>query len=256
MAVQAQLCREKMGVPLPMCGLQDWMVNPAPAAAPFQAGSSLQDVPFHPQQNAQNLVPMAVSQPIDAQLEIQRQEIDCFLQLRNERLRYVLREQRKQQQTILLKSMESKALYLMKRKEEELARATKKKMELEACLRKLEMESESWQRLAKANEAKVMDLNKRLEQVRESLIWVSSSAEDEESIYYGSCDRDEEERDNNIQEEDSKKKMACKHCNTRSSYVLFLPCRHLCSCNSCEAFLVACPVCGSVKEASIKVYWV
>ncbi|KAK9005435.1 hypothetical protein V6N11_042869 [Hibiscus sabdariffa] len=227
MAVQAQLCYEIMGLPLPIL----------PSS---EAGFSLQEVPC--QQNTLNSASMAVSQPLDSQLEIQRQELDCFLQLQNERLRYALREQRKQQLGIMLKSVvDSKALYLMRRREEDLARATKKRMELEACLRKVEMESEAWQRLAEANESKVLGLSKRLEQAKDRN---SSSAEDEESIFHGSRNK---ERDN---------RMACKHCNSRSSCVLFLPCRHLCSCKSCEPLLVACPVCKSVKEGSIKVVWV
>ncbi|XWS25931.1 hypothetical protein CRYUN_Cryun27aG0109700 [Craigia yunnanensis] len=272
MAVQAQLYPENMGLPLPMCGLQDWMVNPAPAVPSFEADFcfSLQDpsqqtVPFHLQQNSQNfasaasfsssstydtLLSMALSQSLDAQLETQRQELDCVLQLQNERLRSGLREQRKRQLTILLKSIESKALYLMRRKEEDLARATKKTMELEACLRKAEMERESWQRLAKGNEAMVMDLSNTLEQVRESLVWVGNKAEDAGSFFCGSCDREQ----GDVKEES--KKMACKHCNSRSSCVLFLPCRHLCSCKSCDAFLDSCPVCKSVKETSMNVFWV
>ncbi|KAL4273954.1 hypothetical protein GQ457_13G008110 [Hibiscus cannabinus] len=226
MAVQAQLCYEIMGLPFPIL----------PSS---EAGFSLQEVPS--QQNAQNSASMAVSRPLDSQLEIQRQELDCFLQLQNERLRYALREQRKQQLGIMLKCVDSKASYLMRRKEEDLARATKKRMELEACLRRVEMESDAWQRLAEANESMVMGLSKRLEQAKNRN---TSSAEDEESIFHCSCDK---ERD---------KGMACKHCNSRSSCVIFLPCRHLCSCKSCEPLLVACPVCKSVKEGSIKVVWV
>ncbi|XP_022751992.1 probable BOI-related E3 ubiquitin-protein ligase 2 [Durio zibethinus] len=272
MAVQAQLYPENMSLPLPM-GLQDWMVNTAPAVPSFEADfcfslhdPSQQMVPFHPQQYAQNLasaasssssskydafLSVALSQSLDAQLEMQRQELDCILQLQNERLRSALREQRKRQLAILLKSMESKALYLMRRKDEDLAKATKKTMELEASLRKAEMEIESWQRLSKANEATVMDLSNTLEQVRESLVWVSNTAEDAESLFYGSCDTDQQG-----EVKDESKKMACKHCNSRSSCVLFLPCRHLCSCKSCDAFLDSCPVCKSVKEASMKVFWV
>ncbi|XVE56193.1 hypothetical protein DITRI_Ditri03aG0218000 [Diplodiscus trichospermus] len=267
MAVQAQLYPENMSLPLPMCGLQDWMVNPAPAVPSFEADPcfslhedpSQQTLPFYLQQNAQNLasaasstcdsfLTVALSQSLDTQLEMQRKELDCILQLQNERLKSALREQRKRQMASLLKSMESKALYLIRRKEEELARATKKTMELEASLRKAEMESESWQRLAKANEAMVMDLSNTLQQVRESLVWVSNTAEDAESLFCGSFDRDHQQEESN--------EMACKHCNSRSSSVLFLPCRHLCSCKSCEAFLDSCPICKSVKEASRRVFWV
>ncbi|XVF63654.1 hypothetical protein PTKIN_Ptkin09bG0104100 [Pterospermum kingtungense] len=269
MAVQAhELYPENMGLPSPMCGLQDWMVNPAPAVPSFEADfcfGALQDpsqemVPFHLLQNAQNLasasssssttcdtfLSMALSQSLDAQLEMQRQELDCILQVQSERLRSALRERRKRQLAILLKSMESKAFNLMRRKEEDLAGALNKTMELEACLRKAEVEKNSWQRLAEANEAMVTDLSNTLQRVRESLVCVSNRAEDAESLYCGSSDREQGES----------KKMACKHCNSRSSCFIFLPCRHLCSCKSCEVFLDACPVCKSVKETSMKVFWV
>ncbi|OMO87383.1 hypothetical protein CCACVL1_09092 [Corchorus capsularis] len=283
MAVQAQLFPENMGFPLPMCGLQDnWMLNPAPAILPFETDFcfSLQDpnvyqqttIPFHLLQNAQNLasasasssstcdsfLSMALPKSLDAQLEMQRQELDCILQFQNERLKSALQEQRKRQLGTILKNMESKALYLIRRKEEDLARATKKTMELEANLRKLEMESDSWQRLAKENEALVLDLGNTLEKVRENLVWNSNNnrAEDAESIFYGSCDTQQQGGREMVNHEEESRKMACKNCNSRSSCFLFLPCRHLCSCKSCEAFLDSCPVCKSVKEASMKVFWV
>ncbi|KAE8729275.1 hypothetical protein F3Y22_tig00003725pilonHSYRG00299 [Hibiscus syriacus] len=210
--------------------------------------SSTDDGSFHLDQNAQNLasavsssssmcdgfLSMAFFQSLDAQLE-------------NERLKSVLLEQRKRQLATLINVMESKALHLMKRKEEDLARARKKTLELEACLKKVEMESKTWERLAKTNEAIALDLSNAVEQVKEGLIMVSNAAEDAESVCCGSCDDQQEVK--------SSKKIACKHCNSRSSCVLFLPCRHLCSCMSCEAFLDSCPVCKAVKEASMKVFW-
>ncbi|XP_039021608.1 probable BOI-related E3 ubiquitin-protein ligase 2 [Hibiscus syriacus] len=211
MAAQTQFCYENPGSPLPIL----------PSS---ETGFCLQELPF--QQNAS----MAVSQPLDVQLEIQRRELDFFLQLHNERL------------SSLLQSIETKALYLMRQREEDLARARKKRMEVEERLRRVEMENRSWQRLAEANESMVMDLSKRLAMER-------CSAEDEGSIFRGSCNKDQqqEERDN---------KMACKHCNSRGSCVVFLPCRHLCSCISCEPLLVSCHVCKSVKEGSIRAFWV
>ncbi|KAA3485079.1 putative BOI-related E3 ubiquitin-protein ligase 2 [Gossypium australe] len=113
--------------------------------------------------------------------------------------------------------MEWEALYLMKRKEKDLARATKKTMELEAFLKKAEMENEWWERLAKANEA--MD--------KEELIRVNNNntAEDAESHCCGSCDQRDDQ-----QGEKKSKKVACKHCRSRSSCVLFLPCRQITYC--------------------------
>ncbi|MBA0809869.1 hypothetical protein Gohar_001901 [Gossypium harknessii] len=229
MVVQSQLYPENLGLlPWPMCALQDWM-PPIPAPPQPVFCFSLQQpaqntLPFHIQQNAHNLastsspsssslsmcdnfLSMTLSQALDAQLEVQRQELDCILHFQARVLSF----------------------------------------------NKTEMESEWWERLAKANEAMVMDLSNTMEQVKEELIRVSNknTAEDTESHCCGSCDQRDDQ-----QGEKKTKKVACKHCRFRSSCVLFLPCRHLCSCISCEAFLDSCPVCKSVKEASMNVFWV
>ncbi|GMI96860.1 hypothetical protein HRI_003355300 [Hibiscus trionum] len=249
MAVQAHLYPEDLGLPLPMCALQDWLTFPVPS---FDADFCYP--PSHLDQNASSIcdgfLSMPLSQSLDVQMEVQRQELDCFLHLQNERLKSVLREQRKRQLAALIKVMEPKALHLMRKKEEDLARATNKRAELEACLKKAEMESERWERVAKANEAMVLDLSNALEQVKEGLMQVGGAAEDAESLCRGSRDQRDDEQ------EGSSKKIACKQCKCRSSCVLFLPCRHLCSCMSCGAVLDSCPVCKSVKEASMKVFWV
>lgn len=184
----------------------------------------------------------------------------------NEKLRLVLQEQRKQQVGTLLKKIESKATALLRQKDEEIARGVKRTMELQDLLKKLETENQTWMRAAQEKEAMVVSLNSTLEQMREraSCCPTNGAAEDAESC----CDV--EERENTAAAEDEeeegdssdveqrrlKKKakttMVCRGCNSRSSCVLFLPCRHLCSCKACEAFLDSCPVCQTVKKASIE----
>ncbi|XP_044480273.1 probable BOI-related E3 ubiquitin-protein ligase 2 [Mangifera indica] len=268
MAVQAQLYPENLG--LPMCGLQDCMPYPLPASDTDISFTLHHHERQHPrfahlQQTSQNLAldcnrgasssssccrsifSMTLSQSLDAQLELQRQEIDCILQMQNDRLRSALQEQRKQQLVIVLENMESKAMNLMRLKEEDLAQARKKRMELEVYLRKAEMESESWQRVAKENEAMVMDLSNTLEQVRQRKVLVSNNRADGAESCSGSWYEEEVKEEN--------RKIACKRCNFRNSCIIFLPCRHLCSCRLCEASLDSCPVCNSAKETSMEVFW-
>ncbi|KAM5565182.1 putative BOI-related E3 ubiquitin-protein ligase 2 [Rosa sericea] len=191
---------------------------------------------------------------LTAQLDLQRREIDCILQLQNEKLRFALQEQRKRQLAALLSNFESRTSSLMWQKEEHLSQARKRAMELQDCLRKAEMETETWQRLAKANETTVMDLNNALEQVKERMVLCSNEADDAES-FCGSCEKQQQQV---LSEKAAHKKLGldCKSCNARRSCVLFLPCRHLCSCKFCEAFLDCCPVCKSTKEASMEVFLV
>ncbi|KAL5706439.1 RING-type E3 ubiquitin transferase [Ranunculus cassubicifolius] len=179
--------------------------------------------------------PMGFSQSSLAfQLEEQRQEIDRFILLQNERLRITMEEERKRQQFILLRRLESKALILLKQKYEELAKENRKTLMLEDCIRKVEMEKQAWQSVAKESESMVIALSNTLEQV---------GVEDADTCCSQSSSSNR-----------ATGKMSCKVCNTRPSCVVILPCRHLCSCKSCESLLDYCPVCKSVKKACINVF--
>ncbi|KAF9621426.1 hypothetical protein IFM89_021465 [Coptis chinensis] len=170
----------------------------------------------------------------------------------NERLRATLQEQRKQQQLVLLKRLESKTQNLLRQKDEELAKASRKTMELEDCIRKVDMENQAWQRVAKENESMAIALSNTLEQVKENASCLAigiGSAEDAES-----CCCEPSYRVSKVAAMEERNKMTCKVCNSRNSCILFLPCRHLCSCKSCESLLDSCPVCKSVKKACIDVY--
>lgn len=184
--------------------------------------------------------------------EKQRQEIDHYIRLQNERLRLVLQEQKRQQLGLLLKKLESKALPILKQKDEEIAQAAKRTVELGEFLKKLEFENQTWQRMAQENEAMVVSLNNTIEQLREnSSGCFNNGAEDSESC----CDVSSGAEEGLLDAADDtarKMVMVCKGCNSRNSCILFLPCRHLCSCKACEAFLDSCPVCQTPKKASIE----
>lgn len=174
-----------------------------------------------------------------------------FLTQQNESLRLALQEQNKQALAVLFNNVESKALRLIREKEEDLARATVRAMELQECLKKVEMERETWQGLAKANESMVIDLNNALERERERLVLFSNTAEDAAS-FCGSGDQREDRGQDEVKRRC--KRMTCKGCYSRSSCVLFLPCRHLCSCKLCEALLDSCPVCNAEKVKGVEVF--
>lgn len=174
-----------------------------------------------------------------------------------------LREQGKQQAATLLRKIELKTAIMLRHKEEEIAQAAKKTMELEIFLRKLETENQLWQRIAQENEAMAISLNNRLDQMREER--VSNSFEDAESccdinvenstaVAGGDCEAPARNRANRgcSVSEQGRNKMICRGCNCRNSTVIFLPCRHLCSCKNCESVLNSCPVCETQKKATIE----
>lgn len=239
MAIEAQLYSENFEFALG--GSQDLFVE---NACGFNSSC------FVPQQQQQS-VPFGqtrdFSRGFSAQIEKQRMEIDGFICLQNERLRLALQEQRKRQNTLFLKKYESRTLLLLKQREEPISKAQNRSIELQDFLQRLEIENQVWQRLAKENEAKVASLNCTIQRLKEAVNLSSKGAEDAESC----CQIMEEERRENWDHFNSKK-IICRSCNYRNSCVLMLPCRHLCSCKDCEAFLDSCPVCGMVKKACIE----
>ncbi|GAV82601.1 zf-C3HC4_3 domain-containing protein [Cephalotus follicularis] len=282
MAIQAQMCTDNIGFPL--CGSQDLVDN---GFGCVNSGfnqfvynlqqQQLQQEYMQQQQRNQSLcfgngvlvVPnsknnnnnSSMAYPLMDQVEKQRQEINQYIRSQNDRLRVVLQEQRRQQLALLVKKIESRTSILLRQKDEEIVQATKRAMELEIFLKRLEMENQTWQRVAQENEAMVVSLNNTLDQLREraSSCCFNNEAEDVESC----CDMNSEEEteknrgfcvnDDNIEAERQNSVMMCRVCNTRNACVLLLPCRHLCSCKACEAFLESCPICGIAKKASIEV---
>lgn len=135
----------------------------------------------------------------------------------------------------------------MLQKDEELALARNKTRELQYFLKGAEMEARAWEKAAKEKEAIVCDLNNRLNQVKEKDCLFPNPAQVDDAVSF--CDSS-----SGSKTEEPSKKMACKLCQARSSCFVFFPCRHLCSCKSCEPLLGHCPVCETVKEASLEVF--
>ncbi|KAE9616467.1 hypothetical protein Lal_00034240 [Lupinus albus] len=188
------------------------------------------------------------------------EDIDQYIRLQNEKLRFVLQEVVKQQVSELQNRVESHSFKLLKQKDEEIAKAIKKRVELEDFIKRVETENEGWQKMAQENEATALSLYKTLEEMKEKASYNNNGmvvADDAESW----CDerrRDKEEgkvggnRKGIEMEQITREMMICKSCNCERSCFLFLPCRHLCSCRACDAFLKACPVCTMPKKASIE----
>ncbi|KAF6170709.1 hypothetical protein GIB67_015661 [Kingdonia uniflora] len=198
-------------------------------------------------------VSMGFSQSFAANAEKQNQEIDQFIALQSQRLRRGLQEQKAQHVSTLMRKLEPKTLSLLQQKDGDLLRLNQRSMELANYLQKLEMENQTWQRQAKENEAMAISLNKTLEQLKQNTCCSSNVADDAEScceFTHEGSQRDKKKK----KKMKMKMKMSCKGCNAQQSCMLFLPCRHLCSCKNCEFFFDYCPVCKTVKKACIEVF--
>ncbi|GMH16557.1 hypothetical protein Nepgr_018398 [Nepenthes gracilis] len=205
---------------------------------------------------------MAFSHSLAAEVEKQRREIDFYLRVQIERLRYAIKQQRKQQLAALINQLESKTLALMREKELALEKARKKTEQLEEWLRMAETQREASQRAAKQNEAMVIGLNNMVEQAKEKFSscgvaeggGAAVAAGDAESVCGSSSHGGGRGNIEKGREAEGKKIGYCRCCNSRRTCVVLLPCKHLCSCKTCEAFLELCPACRSVKAGSIEVF--
>ncbi|KAE8672877.1 GDP-mannose 3,5-epimerase 1-like [Hibiscus syriacus] len=244
MAIQAQLYSDNIGFPL-CCSLD------GNGHGNGNGNGGFNQFCFGNQQ-LQQQHQLQIQQPGNQSFcfEENDESIDQFIKSQNERLRLLLQEQRKQQVLLMAEKLESKATPLFSQKEAELARAANRTMELQNLLNKLETENQAWRRVAQENEAIVVSLNNTLEQLQQQQDQAGCRFDgDAESC----CGGTEEENNNRgLVETKKKASMVCKCCNSRSSCVLFLPCRHLCSCKDCEAFLDCCPLCRTAKKATIE----
>ncbi|XP_010911797.1 E3 ubiquitin-protein ligase BOI [Elaeis guineensis] len=258
MAVEASL-------PLSCNGVVEWMEGgllPSEFCQPYQQQQQQQMmmgwIPSHPPSMTVALPSyslanrhLSMDESLTNLLEKQRDEIDQYLLLQSNRLRAALHLQRKQHTASLLRRLESKTSFLLIQKESELARARKRTVELEACLKRAEEERETWQRIAKEKEAIAVGLNHALEQVCQPCFSSTGGSSPEVEAATASCSG------HPLAMEEPRAVMGmglCKACGSRESRVLLLPCRHLSACDRCEAFLDACPLCGSIKAGSVEVF--
>jgi E3 ubiquitin-protein ligase BOI-like protein len=158
----------------------------------------------------------------------------------------VLLQQQREQQVGVLRSLEDYSQQVLMTKNEEIARATLKNKELENLLNSLEAEKRELKRIVEEREAMVIALHNQMEEEKRRVRMIVENDEEFccgeiEEARVAKCSRFEA----NIG--------CCLRCGTNSSGVLFLPCRHLSSCKTCEALLQACPICGVEKKGVIEI---
>lgn len=178
-------------------------------------------------------------------------EIDKYINLQNERLKAALREQKRQHLASFIRKLESRVAMVLRQKEQEIAQVSKRAMDLQQYMKKLEMENQTWRKIASENEAMIANLNATIAMTKASISLQQKpncDAEDAESC----CDVEADAGERSSKRR-KKMNMVCRRCNIGSSSVLLLPCRHLCCCKDCEAFVNTCPVCNSAKQGCIEV---
>ena len=139
-------------------------------------------------------------------------------------------------------------------KEAEIEKAARRIAELEARAAQLTLEAQSWQVKARAQEAQAANLQAQLQQAMVGPTNVNGG--DKEGSGVG-CNGDAEDAESAYVDPVSDRRVlspSCKMCRTRVATVVLLPCRHLCVCRECDDVVQACPLCLSMRTASIEVY--
>ncbi|GMI90036.1 BOI-related gene 2 [Hibiscus trionum] len=145
---------------------------------------------------------------------------------------------------------------------------------LEERVKSLSIENQIWKDLAQTNEATATALRSNLEQVLAEAAqqvkagerspgvgFKTTAAVDEVDDAQSCCDSswDVERRTfleaagwggRNGDDGDGR---LCRNCGAEESYVLLLPCRHLCLCTLCGSGLHICPICKSPKNAILHI---
>lgn len=191
-----------------------------------------------------------------------------------------LEEKRKRETMMIMEAIETEVMKKMKAKEEEIQKMERMNMILEEKVKTLCMENQIWRELAQNNEATANALRNNLQQILMqqmennnhnngdngegeysgggdfAVAADAAVAEDAESC----CSNDEYSGWRRVvmtaQDKDEGKVMnnrLCRNCGEGKSCVLIMPCRHLCLCSMCGAMVLTCPICDSVKSATLNV---
>ncbi|KAJ4880978.1 E3 ubiquitin-protein ligase BOI [Raphanus sativus] len=194
------------------------------------------------------------SSSINAELlcQIQNQqqlEIDRFVAQRTEKLRIEIEARQRTQTRMLAAAVQNAIARKLKEKDDEIVRIRNVNFVLQERVKSIYVENQIWCDIAQTNEAHANNLRTNLDQVLAQVVTLQTAANAVEDDAQSSCGSWVEGGEA-IRAVSS----GCKRCGERQASVLVLPCRHLCLCAVCgSASLRACPVCGSVMNASVHV---
>ncbi|XP_047150000.1 probable BOI-related E3 ubiquitin-protein ligase 3 [Vigna umbellata] len=237
--------------------------------------------PFHPYPQKKTDSFSFLGEDISSHIHRQQLDLDALVSQHMEKVRMELEEKRKRQARRLMESIEVEMAKRLRAKEEEILKIEKLNWVLEEKVRSLSIENQFWRDLAQTNEATANVLRTNLEQVLAQVSAPPHTADEDAESCCGSSDEGwrtlatgaqdkEKEGCSEIKENiiivnnnnnknnynDNGKsggKRLCRKCGEKESCVLILPCRHLCVCTGCGSSLDSCPVCKSIKNASVHV---
>ncbi|KAK1362286.1 RING-type domain-containing protein [Heracleum sosnowskyi] len=227
---------------------QLYMTNPQQLLYPLTIPNN-QAPPLALPSSSSTDLSMDFSRFLSFELQRQTTDLDAYLHLQNQRLSTVLWEETRQR-CVLLEKYASNLVGLIQKKENELALAKQTSMEIEQCIVRTDAQVKSWKKLATEKEAVVADLSYKLKKVQKKIQMMNSGAPDADSTCGGGGGDTSQDKKSIMEVYGN-----CKLCQSQRSCVLLFPCKHLCCCKSCEAFVKLCPVCESLKKGSMEIFF-
>ncbi|XXG75697.1 hypothetical protein AAC387_Pa08g0215 [Persea americana] len=196
----------------------------------------------------------SLTEDISAQIKHQRDEIDQLLQTQRDQLRRTLAERRERHYRALLGAAEESASRRLKEKDAEVEKAARRNAELEERAAHLKAEAQVWQARARAQESAAVSLQAQLQQAM--MAGQSQDRRDELGCAGGDSlpVDDAESAHIDPRRSESSPVPPCRVCRNRAVSVVLLPCRHLCICTACEPVVHVCPLCCTLRNASVEVY--
>ncbi|KAF5758580.1 putative transcription factor C2H2 family [Helianthus annuus] len=207
-------------------------------------------------ENLSGLRPVTCSLANSIQLEMdcQHKLLDHYVKVQEENMMKGIRELNQKHTALLLNTLETEVRKKLNEKDVEILIMNRRNMELGLKIKQASMEAQAWHYRAKYNESVVNALKNNLQQVIppknvQQKEGYGDSEVDDAASYTNANDAL-----GNPNQSFSTKQLSCKACNGKDVSVLLLPCRHLCLCKDCEAFVENCPVCQTTRTESVHVF--
>ncbi|KAF4366143.1 hypothetical protein CsatB_022231 [Cannabis sativa] len=200
---------------------------------------------------------------VRTELDRQKEEFDQYMKIQEEQLAKGVRDMKQRHIASFLTAIEKGVSKKLREKDAEIENINRKNRELVERMKQVAMEAQSWHYRAKYNESVVNVLKSNLQQA------ISQGAADQGKEGFGDSEIDDAvsyiDPSNMLsipgttinslpKNQGSRDTMTCRACKSREVSMLLMPCRHLCLCKECDAFIGACPVCQLMKTASVQVY--
>ncbi len=183
----------------------------------------------------------------------------CWNPIQGEQVRQLLEEKRQRHSRALVAAIEEGIVRHFREKDLEIENIKRQNEELAEHVKQLRMEAHRWEVKAKTNEAMVAALKSNLQQAHQAVALSreqskegcgDSEADDAASSHHGDDPHARTFQENR----ELREQRMCRVCRCNDVSILLLPCRHLCLCKECETRLDTCPLCRSLKNASVQVY--